>query len=432
MARDTLAVSIDLDHIHCFDEGDGWGSAEPYLWTVFFKVDGTTTSITSSLNLAGTATVAFTPGSHGNLGDTDVDAGDDVGIPGELGQWHTQLVPIAVPPPFNSVAADVGGVVGVVVVLMEEDNVSDDGAEAGHQALNNAVTSAINQIVATRTVSNQDVTDEEIAGFESAIESAVSDAIQNEQGFFENIWSWINPDDTIGFKVFLFKHDDLAQHGSETFSKRWNNEGDWEIFGNITATKTCPADAVNSLLGVDKRMHRVTKESRESRIRVHLERLHAFRDGAYRDMPGIECWWRLAERNVAEVARLLIVNPELREQMHEVLAYASEAVDNLDAPVDEERLESITRLMRRLADETRSRRLRMDATRSADVIPALRAKSVREAARTLAAIEPARHPRIGRLGALRIAKPVEQGQASKRSRTRERNGEVSAEHVLTP
>jgi hypothetical protein len=47
VAMATTAVNIMLRNIHCSDEGDGPGSAEPYLWTVFFKVDGDTASAVS-------------------------------------------------------------------------------------------------------------------------------------------------------------------------------------------------------------------------------------------------------------------------------------------------------------------------------------------------------------------------------------------------
>ena len=63
------------------DEGDGWGSAEPYLWTVFFLVDGSTISVNSGLTLSGDATMHFTPGSHGNLPNDDVDAGAPTCLP---------------------------------------------------------------------------------------------------------------------------------------------------------------------------------------------------------------------------------------------------------------------------------------------------------------------------------------------------------------
>ena len=130
MARDILDVWVRLDRIHCFDEGDGWGSAEPYLWPVFFKIDGETVSLTESLTLSGTATVVGTFGNHGNLGDTDVDAGDDLAIPEALGSWSTVLKPIPVPGSLSGLIDDVAGTVGVVAVLMEEDNVTDGGAVA--------------------------------------------------------------------------------------------------------------------------------------------------------------------------------------------------------------------------------------------------------------------------------------------------------------
>ena len=51
---DPLNVSVKLNDAHRFDEGDGPGSAEPYLWTVFFKTDGDTVKVNSALKLEGT------------------------------------------------------------------------------------------------------------------------------------------------------------------------------------------------------------------------------------------------------------------------------------------------------------------------------------------------------------------------------------------
>ncbi len=389
MARDDLLTRLELTKVHCHDEGDGPGSAEPYLWAAFFKVDGSTISVTTGLGLAGEATTQFTPGSHGNLVNTDVDEGEDVPIPASIGEWQTVLTPIPVPDSLSGLVDDVGGVAGVVVVLMEEDNVTDDGAEAGHDAFNAAVRDAINKIVATRTVSNQDVSDAELAAFEDQVSSAVSDAVADQQNVFENIWSWLNADDTIGFKAFVFTHDDLASQGTVEFSHRWENEGDWEITGAITATKMCPADVLqaffDALFGGDSRRE--------------LDGLRRFRDAELPEHPGLVSWWRITERNLPAVTLLLRREEALRETARDLFRYATSAASNLDQPLDEARIGQAARLAREVSRLTSSRRLRIDAGRAADLLPGVRGATVRDGFRSLAVLEPARNPRL--VGGLR-------------------------------
>jgi hypothetical protein len=91
---DALNLTIRLNKLHCYDESDGPGDAEPYLWTVFFKVDGDTVTVTEKLGLQGTATVVGTSGNQGNLKNTNVSAGENVAIPAAIGKYHTVLRPI--------------------------------------------------------------------------------------------------------------------------------------------------------------------------------------------------------------------------------------------------------------------------------------------------------------------------------------------------
>lgn len=404
MTRKVIRINLELDRIHCHDEGDGWGSAEPYLWTVFFKVDGNTVQLTESLTLSGAPATHNTPGSHGNLGDTDVDAGDNVTIPAAIGEWETYLKPIPAPASLSSLLQDVGGVVGVVAILMEEDNVSDDGAEAGHAALNSAVRSALQQIIDTRSLTNQDVSEEEISGFTGSVESAIKNAIVSQQNFFENLWSWLNPDDTIGVKVFVFKHDDLDPAVTENFSHRWKNEGDWEIFGHITSTPLCPAHALNVLLkGIGKTsdaskasasaMSSAGGEKERVQEPLDLEPMRKFRDGAYRMMPGLDRWFALAERHAGRIVGLALTDPALLPSVRKMLEWGNVIAQEPNAVLSDEHVAHAERLFAALSKH-RNRHARIDARRALSILNAVKGKTHREAMEFLASTAPARHPTV--------------------------------------
>ncbi|MDR7098863.1 hypothetical protein J2X04_001210 [Lysobacter niabensis] len=107
MARTPLNLQIQLYNLDCHDEADGWGDAEPYLWPVFFKIDGDGYAV-GSAGLVGFPPIEVKNGAHGNLGDEHVDEGDRVLIPTSLGAWTTQLKPIpAYDPTFRQVLGDI-------------------------------------------------------------------------------------------------------------------------------------------------------------------------------------------------------------------------------------------------------------------------------------------------------------------------------------
>jgi hypothetical protein len=306
---------------------------------------------------------------------------------------------------------------------MEEDNVSDDGANAGHQALNQAVRNAIQQIVNTRSFTNQDVTEQELKGFESQIASAVESAIKNQQNFFENLWSWLNPDDTIGTRVFIFKHDDLDPSTVINFSHRWKNEGDWQIFGHLSSTVLCAANSLNnffSSLGARSSasaansaafasegryasydlVHRVEKEHCEKEA-VELAPLRAFRDGVYQQMPGLANWMDVLERHNARLIYLLATQEDLRASARALLEWAPAMIQDRDASIPDDQLDHAEKLLAAL-NGSNSRRARIDASRMRDAVALLRGRSVREGMQMLAQVQPARHPHAGGNPALRI------------------------------
>jgi hypothetical protein len=330
---ETLNVVLKLHDIICHDEGDGWGSAEPYLWTIFFKIDGLTVW-QNGVSLGGEAAFSFGAGSHENLPNHDVDPGEVVSIPSTVGEWSTLLKPITLDD-FQGNIIEVPGLVGVVAVLMEEDNVSDDGAEAGHQALNNHVRNAINNFIGSINLLEfvdsedpqadlQEKIDALIASIKDGIEDVVEDAIRSNQNWLEDIWAWLNKDDQIGNKVWTFNATEIIDAGYNIpLNERWRNEGDWEINGEISASEVCPAEAL------DKLSDRVLKQ------KLDLKKLRSFKGKLYREFPAATRWWTLALKNSPFIIRELQKDKELLKDAHHLVKIVETAIDGNDKIKDE-------------------------------------------------------------------------------------------------
>jgi hypothetical protein len=387
MARNSLQAQLVLDRIRCHDEGDGIGSAEPYLWTVFFKVDGDTVALGDDLFLHGRATVVTTPGSHGNLGDTDVDAGDDIAVPSAIGEFVTTLRPIPVPGWVTDAfgVEDVGGVLGVVTVLMEEDNVSHAGAEAGHAALDAFVRQAIDGLIPTLGVTHPEVTDDDIAALTQGAEEAISEAVESAQSGWENFVSWLNADDQIGNRVFTFSHDSLAATPVRAFSHRWRNEGDWELFGRVSAVPMCPVEAV---LAVLRALGLVQPDVERHTLDVIRQR----RNAGFAGNRELGAWWELAQRNNASMAQVLMADPAIsRGLLAPLMNMLAAAAIDPDAPLPDAAIVAMEGVLRAFAEQG-NRRLRIDAKAALGVLPKLRGESLATAAVVLTHEAPTRKP----------------------------------------
>lgn len=243
-----LNVVLKLDSIKCHDEGDGIGSAEPYLWTVFFKVDGETLVVNSDGPAApfvqGVPVVVGTPGNHGNLGVNDVDEGDQFAVPSLIGEFRTTMSPIPLTTPIFGVS-EVGGMIGCIVVLMEEDDTPANAIVRGHEALDREVRDRLTALIGTLGIGHTEPSEEEISALADQIGDAVKDAIGAGVSVLDWIVAFGNMDDQIGSETFRFSHKQLEEAGGAPipFRRRWQNEGDWELFGQITATPIRRADS---------------------------------------------------------------------------------------------------------------------------------------------------------------------------------------------
>ncbi|HEX8236071.1 MAG TPA: hypothetical protein VF600_08960 [Abditibacteriaceae bacterium] len=235
----TLEVRLQLQRLRCIDEGDGIGSAEPYLWAVFFKIDGTHAFVDAAFHLQGTATAINTLGNHGNLPNHDVDPGEVISIPAAAGgDHHTRLFPIPLRQPVGNMR-NVPAAMGCIVVLMEEDNTPGVAVERGHNALDRAVEDELNRLIPTLGIAKRTPTELEIQQMKDRIGAAVRKAVRDKVTIADWLLGGGNMDDQIGSEVFLFSTTDLANIGTTGLPlvKRWNSEGKWQLEGLITATR---------------------------------------------------------------------------------------------------------------------------------------------------------------------------------------------------
>jgi hypothetical protein len=241
MALNPLSVNVVLDQLVCHDEGrDPGKGTEPYLWTYFFKVDGTTASLSADTTLSGVAVTHPTPGSHGNLGGGEVKTGAVVPIPATIGRWQTTLTAIPVAPEllqFPGVPDHIAGAIGVVLVLMEHDWTTDNTAEAGHAALNATLQRELNRLVDSLGIGHQQVSSSDIDAIAKKVAAAVTDAIKKQGGPLQDLGNLVNGDDALGADAAIFTHTELEATPSPTFSRRFKPEkrGDWEVRGHVTA-----------------------------------------------------------------------------------------------------------------------------------------------------------------------------------------------------
>jgi hypothetical protein len=280
----------------------------------------------------------------------------------------------------------VPGIVGVVAVLMEEDNVSDDGAEAGHQALNNHVRNSINNFIGTINLLDfvdsedpqadlQQKIDDLIKSIRDGIEDVVKDAIKSNQNWLEDLWAWINKDDKIGDRVWTFNASEIIEAGFHIpFSERWRNEGDWEINGDISASELCPAEAVSAMA------HRNLKQT------LDLTKLRAFRDTLYKKFPAATNWWMVALKNSPFILRELHRDKKLLNDSFELIKMAETIVTNNDKIPDEFYKKASSVLER--FEKSNSKSLRLDSKRIKTVVDSVRGKNLTDVLKYLSSNKP--------------------------------------------
>jgi hypothetical protein len=398
MARPTLNLEIKLENIHCYDEADGWGLAEPYLWPVFFKIDGDSFAVQTGSGLIGFPVIESRNGHHENLGTDAVDAGDDVTIPESLGVWNSSLKPIPINDPLikSVIGDDLAGIAGVVVVLMEEDGWPDSLADTGYNALVNAVQLAVAKVAASFQKATEKPTKEEINAAIETVKSTASgtvhDAVKAAMSGWELLWyaTFGDNDDRVGNEVWTVNHDDLEEDAIIDFSRRWENQeaedGDWGISGSFTGVSPCPADALARVLSASSDEHDSARRSGAS-IAEALAAMHEFRAGDYRAFPGLARWWRALQERTPDVVRLATQDEKTRAAIDRLFAALPGVLAAPDRPVAREHLQDLTAVLGAMSRSS-PRLHRAFARRALAVVAELEGQSLRACIERVSVAQP--------------------------------------------
>ncbi|PWK86974.1 hypothetical protein C8D88_104135 [Lentzea atacamensis] len=229
-------VILDLGKLACVTPTDPVGGDEPYMWNVFFTIDGSTVTLGENLKLAGTAAIVTTPGSHGNLTANGVSEGQTVEVPDSIGRFAPLLDLIRFPASLrDSLVGGVSGVIGCVSVLLDQDLVADDPAEAGHRAFNAEIKRVLDELIPTLGVGNASPSPDDLAALSGQIGEKVRAAILEEGNVLEDLFAGVDPDDVIGFKVLLFTHAALLADPEQTLTVSFNENGHYDLTATVTA-----------------------------------------------------------------------------------------------------------------------------------------------------------------------------------------------------
>ncbi|MCB0274429.1 MAG: hypothetical protein KDI06_06430 [Calditrichaeota bacterium] len=240
---EILEIDFHFSNLRCLKSPNNGRTGPPFLWTVFFKVDGQAVRVRKDFRITGKARMHYSEGSHGNLVSEMPAEGVRIGIPDAIGRWQTSLKPIPVPIFETTFPA----LIGAVSVLLMQGNVTDAGAEAGHQRLNHYIGDAINQSIShfdPRRVnilhaeeSVKKYFEHRVLTFTEGVVGTVENAVRNAQSILENLWSLTRKDTLVGFQIWEFYQHEIFRNSKQIpLSVHLGDEskGLWEISGNLS------------------------------------------------------------------------------------------------------------------------------------------------------------------------------------------------------
>ncbi|QAY62096.1 hypothetical protein ET495_01020 [Xylanimonas allomyrinae] len=223
------------------------------------------------------------------------------------------------------VGENLPGILGVIVVVMEEDGWPDNLAETGYQAFVDGVYLGVTKVAAgfqhalSRPTKEQ--IDAAIAGVKASVGTMVKAAVKNAMSGWQLAWYGTlgDNDDQIGAEAFTTDGDELAAQVTVPVSRRWgageSGDGDWELQGRIRGLPdvTCSLESLFSSFAATD-------------VDAPMDALRAFRDGPFRRLPGLGAWWEEFRALAPALVDAAADNPPLQDALGTTLREGAAAL----------------------------------------------------------------------------------------------------------
>lgn len=314
-------VKLSLYGIRCLEAGEK-GRAEPYMEAYFFKLHGKTSSLSregSQYNLSNIKPEVWALKS--NIYDLpSMESGDYRDIPFDVGSVIADFEPIKV----NGIPTEtVAGLMGIIFVLSERDDgaVFLTGGDTIEAVIKKRVKDYFEYLIYKKYIIFSQ------GNLRDYFAAPVAQLIKYNQ--FYGGFSGADPDDILGYDVYLISHDDLAisPTGNKTFDLQTDSDGHWQIEGSFIA------DPSFKFL-----QHTLLSSPGQSPLLpdATCKRLQIIGNSYAESFPGVVRWWLLFHDLLWEIIPLIGNDREMTNKVAFVYkTIAMNAVDGTSIPLTE-------------------------------------------------------------------------------------------------
>lgn len=281
---DRVRVTVWLNRLFCVEGYEGLDSffkpipgPEPYLWPLFFAIDGRDVLIRPvddnegngpNIVLGGRPSIQKSTGAPDNMGahGRKMFSGQEARVPGGTGMFVRESPAMRLPFPCDPLRPDgVLGTVGLVVGLWDHDESPHHSIRAGYEAFAEEMQRQLTNVIdGTPIIGAGDLSQEELDTISERVRENVEKTVKASLSIGEMLsilLGFSGIDDQIGAAVFTYDLPglvkDVARVERKTITKPLKHPSGaelgthrWELDVIAIATHIAPDDAVMDVVGM--------------------------------------------------------------------------------------------------------------------------------------------------------------------------------------